>query len=405
LLSFDEIEQASGVPADQIASAGKALAQAPQGIIILGQDVLRTAGGFNNTLNALDLLLITGKLDHERSGLAVLTEENNEQGALEMGVVPEYLPGPSGTMDDGVVDTISEKWGREPASGLGLRLPDMIEAARDGRVKALYVVGENPLESLPSSCNVSDGLEKLDLLICQELFMTETAKLSDIVFPACSYAEKDGSFTNSEGIVQKVRRALDPVGDSHPDWEIFTQLSGFMGFPMDYESVKQIQDEINCFRPSVNEKVRVDRDVLDGFFKSATSGESIIQRYAVIEEIVDQRTPLTLVVGQSLFHSGRMSTFAKGLNAIQNKGELLMHPDDGSRYDVRDGSLVKIASEYGKAVVPVKFNERRPQGTVFFPEHFKRDIDAVLSMVTDPLTAVPYCRIEQVSITPVHSEA
>ena len=378
-LLLDDCEQTSCVSGDQIKAAAKAFAEAPKGIVIMGQGALRAPGAFEATLNVLDLLLLTGKLDQEESGLAVLTEENNEQGALEMGVVPEHLPEP------------------------GLRLPEIIEAARGGRVKAMYVVGENPIGSLPPSVKVRDALHHLDLLIVHELFMTETAKCADIVFPACSYAEKDGTFTNSEGVVQKVRRALDPIGESQPDWEVLVQLSNFMNVPMEYGSVQEVQDEISGFRVPMRKTPRPNRNILDKYIECETSSPEINRRYVVTQRQTNSGRPLILTVGQSLFHSGKMSTFAKGLNAIQAEGALVMHPDDGEKYSVEDGSTVKIVSDQGEAVVPVKFNERRPPGTVCFPEHFRTCIGPVLSMTTDSATGVPYCSSARVSITPVIS--
>ncbi len=380
-MSLFDCEQASGVSGEQIKAAAKAFSEAPKGIVLVGQGVLRSPGAFETTLNVLDLLLLTGKLDQEESGLGVLTEENNEQGAFEMGVAPEHVPGP------------------------GLRLPEMVEAARDGRVKAMYIVGENPIESLPPSVKVRDAFDKLDLLICHELFMTETAQCADIVFPACSYAEKDGTFTNSEGIGQKVRRALDPVGESQPDWEILAQLSNFMNLPMEYESVKDIQDEIRRSQIPMRKTPRPDRKILDMYIEGETSNSESNRRYAVTKVKTNDVRPLILTVGQSLFHSGKMSTFAKGLNAIQSEGALVMHPEDGAKNGVHDGSLVKMISDHGEAIIPVKFNERRPPGTVFFPEHFSAHIGAVLSMITDPTTGAPYFGLAYVSIEPSVSGA
>ncbi|MBQ26865.1 MAG: NADH dehydrogenase (quinone) subunit G [Nitrospiraceae bacterium] len=404
-LSLRDCAQVSGVSAAQIKVAAKVFAESPKCIVLMGQGVLRSPGAFETTLNVFDLLLLTGKLDQEGSGLAVLTEENNEQGALEMGVVPEYLPGPSDRMSDTAKQVIQTQWGVEPATGLGLRLPEIIEAARDGSVKAMYIVGENPIESLPPSVKVRDALNHLDLLICHELFMTETAKCADIIFPACSYAEKDGTFTNSEGVVQKVCRALDPIGESHPDWEILVQVSNFMNVSMEYGSVKDVQDEISRVQSSARKTAKLDRKVLDRYIECETSNPRVDSRYVVEKPKPRDGRPLILTVGQSLFHSGKMSTFASGLKAIQTVGALMMHPDDGEKYGVMDGSLVKMESEHGEAVIPVKFNERYPQGTVFFPEHFSGAIGAVLSMTIDSTTNAPYFGSAYVSIAPSVSGA
>src|SRR5438552_812527 len=222
----------------------KTFAGARRGVILIGQDLLQAAGGYAATVNLLDFLLLIGKLTQPGWGLAPLTEENNEQGAVEMGAMAEYLPGPTDITDPAARSLLAGVWKEEPPVSKGMRLLEMIEAARSGRLKALIVIGENPVRSLPASLKVAEALEKLELLVVQELFLTETARLADVVLPACSYAEKNGTFTNSEGSVQKVRQGLDPLGDSRPDWEILSSLSVLMGYPLEYGDAKEILKEI-----------------------------------------------------------------------------------------------------------------------------------------------------------------
>src|SRR2546427_6262102 len=222
----------------------KTFAGARRGVILIGQDLLQAAGGYEATVGLLDFLLLIGKLTQPGWGLAPLTEENNEQGAVEMGAMAEYLPGPTDITDAAAKSLLAGVWKEEPPVSKGMRLLDMIEAARRGRLKAMIVVGENPVRSLPASLKVNEALQKLDLLVVQELFVTETARLAHVALPACSYAEKNGTFTNSEGSVQKVRQGLDPLGDSRPDWEILSSLSVLMGYPLEYGDAKEILKEI-----------------------------------------------------------------------------------------------------------------------------------------------------------------
>tara|TARA_B100000315_G_scaffold172495_1_gene160979 strand:- start:13045 stop:15708 length:2664 start_codon:yes stop_codon:yes gene_type:complete len=401
--SLRDCAQVAWVSDDQIKTAATVFSESPNGIVLVGQGVLRSPGAFETVLNVFDLLLLTGKLNQEGSGLAVLTEENNEQGALEMGVVSEYLPGSSDRINNTEKQEAQMQWGSESVADIGLRLPEMIEAARDGRVRAMYIVGENPIESLPPAAKVRDALGHLDFIICHELFMTETAKCADIIFPVCSYFEKDGSFINSEGVVQKVRRALDPIGESQSDWVVLAQLSSFMHVPMEYSLVTDIQDEISRFRDSSRKAARPDRKVFDRYIEYEASNPKVDCRYVVEKPKTSDTRPLILTVGQSLFHSGKMSTFSQGLQAIQATGVLMIHPDDGEKYGVMDGSLVKMESDHGEAVIPVTFNERYPQGTAFFPEHFSEAIGEVLSMTIDPVTSVPYFGSAYISITSADS--
>ena len=397
-VSLDECERVSGVSGNQIVAAAKAFAESPRGVVLVGQGVLRSPGAFETTHNVLDLLLLTGKLDQEGSGLGVLTEENNEQGALEMGVIPEDLPVAPDRGNGAVTPTVEAH-----SLGRGLRLPEIVEAARDGRVRAMYVVGENPVESLPPSVDVRYALNRLDVLICHELFMTETARCADVVFPACSYAEKDGTFTNSEGVVQNVRRALDPIGESQPDWAVLAQVSNLMDVPMEYESIKDVQDTISRVRNPMRKTPRPDMRVLDAYIERTIPSSDVDHRYAIAPPEANDARPLILTIGQSLFHSGRMSMFAKGLTAIQPDGVLRMHPDDGAQYAIGDGGAVRIVSDHGEAIVTVKFDERQPPGAVFFPEHFRTLIGAVCTMTTDMTTCVPYFGSARVSVMPVRS--
>src|SRR5205809_1000079 len=227
----------------------RTFAGARRGVILIGQDLLQTPDGYEATVNLLDFLLLIGKLNQPGWGLAPLTEENNEQGAVEMGAIAEYLPGPTDITDPAARSLLAGVWKEEPPVSKGLRLLEMIEAARSGRLKALIVIGENPVRSLPASLKAAEALEKLELLVVQELFLTETAKLANVVLPACSYAEKNGTFTNSEGSVQKVRQGLDPLGDSRPDWELLSSLSVLMGYPLEYGDAKEILKEIRAAIP------------------------------------------------------------------------------------------------------------------------------------------------------------
>src|SRR5437870_4342380 len=181
-----------------------------------------------------------------RGRVKAVTDENNEQGAVEMGAMAEYLPGPTDITDPAARSLLAGVWKEEPPVSKGMRLLEMIEAARSGRLKALIVIGENPVRSLPASLKVAEALEKLELLVVQALFLTETARLAHVALPACSYAEKNGTFTNSEGSVQKVRQGLDPLGDSRPDWEILSSLSVLMGYPLEYGDAKEILKEIRA---------------------------------------------------------------------------------------------------------------------------------------------------------------
>src|SRR2546425_8156200 len=210
----------------------------------------------------------------------------------------------------------------------------MIEAARSGRLKALIVIGENPVRSLPASLKAAEALEKLELLVVQELFLTETARLADVVLPACSYAEKNGTFTNSEGSVQKVRQGLDPLGDSRPDWEILSSLSVLMGYPLEYGDAKEILKEIRAAIPGYRilgatpDPARVDSRTVEQYVSGGVA-DGPPTRYPRPPTPPPHRPTRDLPGGRAPLHSGAMSTKAKGLLEIQKEGKLIMNPVDG----------------------------------------------------------------------------
>ena len=400
------VPYAEGVSETTLRAIAKAFASARRGVILIGQDLLQAPGGHEAAVNLLDFLLLTGKLTQAGWGLAPLTEENNEQGALEMGATAEYLPGPADLADPAARSRMAGAWKDEPPIAKGMRLLEMLDAARAGKLKAMLIIGENPARSLPASAKAAAALEKLDLLIVQELFLTETAKLADVVLPACSYAEKTGTFTNSEGFVQKVRPGLEPVGDSRPDWEILSALSVMMGYPLEYGDAKEILKEIRTVIPGYRvlgataEPAQVDAKAVERYVITGFT-EDLSTRYSAGAEPKTNGHRWSLAVGQTLFHSGTMSTKAQGLLELQHEGKLIMNPADAQRLGITEGDRVRLTSATGEAMVPVTMLGRIPEGTLFFPESFKEALASLPSMIPDPVTGVPYSKQLLVSVEKV----
>jgi len=397
------VPYADGVNETTLRAMAKAFAGARRGVILIGQDLLQAPGGHEAAVNLLDFLLLIGKLTQPGWGLAPLTEENNEQGAVEMGATAEYLPGPAELADPAAQSRMADAWKDAPPTAKGMRLLEMLDAARAGNLKAMLIIGENPARSLPASAKVADALGKLDLLVVQELFLTETARLADVVLPACSYAEKTGTFTNSEGFVQKVRPGLEPVGDSRPDWEILSALSVMMGYPLEYGDAKEILKEIRAVIPGYRvlgatpEPAQVDAKAVEQYVAGGFA-KDLAARYATAESPKANGHRWTLTIGQTLFHSGAMSTKAQGLLELQHEGKLIMNPADAQRLGITEGGHVRLTSAAGEATVPVTMLGRIPEGTLFFPESFREALAGLPSMSLDPVTGVPYCKQMRVSV-------
>ncbi len=380
LPSFETIEKESGISEAAIREAGNLYAGASRGVLIFGRAILRSENGHQNVLNLADLAILAGQVGKEGSGILALAEENNELGAVEMGGATEYLPG------------------LIPAKAGGKTLVEMIDAAERGEIKALYIVGENPVRSLPQK-KVKEAFQKLDLLICNELFLTETAEIADVVFSAASFAEKDGRYTNQEGEIQKVRKAIDPVGGSKPDWMIFSLLAEKLGVPFRYKSTDEIWKEIVLNMPQ--NWPTSSKDTTKGTIASSVTPASSRAIVLPVEGKVSTTGSFNLQMGQSIYHSGKLSTYASGLNTIVAKEAVSIHPDDAELLGVAEGEMVAISHIMGAIEVPVAFSKRLSRGTLFFPEHFSLEIKKGLPLTLDPETNVPYGDCGVVSLSKI----
>ena len=402
-LSWDRIQAQAGLPTDTFTQAAQLFGQGKKVVILVGPGVLRSTGGFGMTMNLLDLLLITGKLTNPGCGLAPLAEENNDQGAFEMGGTGAILPGGGSLGDPEVRKNLSQAWGRPIPDTPGSSLPQMIEDAQQGKLKALIVVGENPLGSLPPSSGIHSALEKLEFLVCQELFLTETAKRAYVVLPACSYAEKDGTFINTEGHIQSVRKAIDLVGESRPDWEIFSALSVMMNDPMEYGEVKEIGKEIRNLLPGTRTlgpaplPAQPDSSAIARYV-TADYQRDVATRYQLPANESMDVSQVTLQVSQSLFHSGKYSRKAKGLLQVEATGKIYLHPKEADRVGIGDGDTVKVSNDLAEVILSVGLRERIPQGVAVFPEHFDEEVRRLLPYTVDSETQVPSFKVARVRL-------
>ncbi len=405
-VDWDAIREQSGLSHMDCEAAARTYARAERAVLLVGQDVLRSPGGEGMVTNLMDLQLLTGHLRRRGSGLGCLAEENNEQGAVEMGVVAEYLPGPSDPHAGEGRAAFTRAWGQDVPAGASATLTDMVSRANTGSIKSLFIVGENPVESLPPDARAAEALEALEFVVCQEMFLTETAKRAHVVLPACSIMEKDGTLTNTEGHVQRVRRAIEPLGESRPDWEIFAALSVLMNHPMEYADAKAILKEIRGTVPGyavlgpASAPPTVDEDTAARY---VTGGfrEDLDRRYTLRPSAVPPPGSLTLRLVQSPYHSGKYSTRAKGLMQIQGEGRLHIKTSMARRLGIEEGDTVRLSNERGEAAVSVTLQDRVPDDVVWFPEHFDRPVRALFSLRVDPQTGVPVWKETDVKVEKV----
>jgi formate dehydrogenase alpha subunit len=399
-LSWKQLEQTTGVAPACVREAARAFAGGRRVVVLVGPGVLRQPGGYHQLMNLLDLLLVTGHLTRPGCGLAPLAEENNDQGAVDMGAVAELLPGGADLNDRSARERLITLWKEDLPKSPGATLTELIEHAGAGALKGLLVVGENPVGTLGTAAKTA--LAQLDFLLCQELFLTETAAMAHVGLPACSYAEKSGTFTNTEGHVQAVRQAVEPVGESRPDWEILSALSILMGAPIEYGDAREILKEIRSLIPGYGllgpspTPPKVHQGALDSYRREGFA-QDLNSRYTLSPPPVPGHE-LTLLLNQSLFHSGKFSRRAKGLMMVQGTGALTMNPTDAEAHGLVGGESVRIRNGQGSFTATVTVHERVPRGIVVFPEHFDEEAKQLVALSVDPVTNVPYVRSAQVTL-------
>ncbi len=405
-LSLEQLALRAGVTEAQLREAATIFAEAPRAIILCAEGIVRRPGGYQNVLKLIDLAWVTGKLGRPGCGVNTLTEEVNEQGAADMGVAPEFLPGQVPFGDAAARERFEKAWDAPlPAKGSGAHMMDILARCRSGRIKALYLIGENPLATLPASAEVRQALERLDLLICQDPFLTETAHLAHFVLPACTYAEKDGTFTNLEGRVLRVRQAMDPVGESLPDWHILTALANGLGAQWAYESPQDVQNEIMKLLPGYYNlgQPRKLTPAADAYLSNGFTAE-VTARYASrVASQASRDRGFYLTIGQLLYHSGKLSTQAPGLIKIApSTRRLHMNPKDLERLGLADASKVKVTSDRGSLILGVQPDQAVMPGSCFFPEHFNDPpVKDLLTVEIDPTTGVPAFKSVWVDIAKV----
>ncbi len=399
-ISLEQVAKKTGLTVDNIKETAAMFAEAPRSIILCAEGIVRQPNGYHNVLKLIDLAWITGKLGRPGCGVSTVTEEANEQGAVDMGVAPEFLPGLAPFSDQAMRDKLAKAWNVTlPAAESGAHLMEILKRCKSGQIRALYVVGENPLATLPASMEVRAALDRLELLVVQDPFLTETGHMAHVVLPASTYAEKDGTFTNLEGRVLRVRQAMDAIGEAVPDWHIMAALANGLGCQWEYESAHDIQAEIMKLLPGYYNLGQPKKilPTADAYLSNGYAA-SVGGRYTTAE--LDGRRPFTLLMGQVLYHSGKLSTAAPGLIKIApNTGRLRMNAADMERLGLTDGDSVKLTSDRGSLQLPVQQDQAVASQTCFFPEHFNEPaVKDLMSVQIDTVTGVPSFKRTSVTI-------
>ena len=416
--SPERAEAISGVPADLIRKSARMYAKADRSSIVYSMGITQHTTGTDNVLSLANLAMLTGNVGRESTGVNPLRGQNNVQGACDLGALPNVYSGYQKVDDPAVKEKFEEAWGTEMSGEPGLTVVEMIEAASKGDLKALYIMGENPVLSDPNASHAAEVLDNMGFLVVQDIFLSETAELADVVLPAASFAEKEGTFTSTERAVQRIRTALPGPGEARPDWQIICDISTRLGYPMHYEDAGEIMDEIASVTP-IYGGMSFDRIGTGGLrwpcLDKEHPGTKFLHEgefarglgkfhpapFREAAELPDEEYPYLLTTGRQLyhFHTGTLSRRTAGLEELAPPVPCEINPEDAKRDGIEQGDSLEVSSRRGAVWAKAALTERSPRGTVFMPFHFREGAANVLTNdALDPIAKIPEYKVCAVKI-------
>ncbi len=414
------VEGITGIPAAELAEAARIYAKAERGCICYCMGITQHTTGTDNVKSLANLAMVCGNMGIEGGGVNPLRGQNNVQGACDMGGLPNVFPAYKPVTDEAARKLLEETWGVEGIPDKpGLVVTDMIPKIHDGDIKAMYIIGENPFVSDPDLGHVEDAFKHLDFLVVQDIFLTETAQKADVVLPSACFAEKDGTFANTERRVQRVRKAVEPPGNAMDDWWITCEIAKRMGYEMKYESSEEIHEEIRKVTPSYAGITyeRIDKVGLHWpcpntehpgtpvlHIGQFTRGKGMLHaiEYIPPAEQIDDEYPMYLTTGRLIYqyHTGTMTMKSEGLNERAPGTYVEISPQDAAKLELLDGQKVKVASRRGEIEVDVKVSDKAVSGTVFLPFHFAAAAaNRLTNAALDPVSKIPEYKVCAVKLS------
>lgn len=410
----------TGVPASDIAEAARMYATTSPATILYAMGITQHSHGTDNVRAVANLALLTGQIGRPSTGVNPLRGQNNVQGACDMGALPNVLPGYQKVEDPQVREKFEKAWGCHLSSSPGLTLTEVFEAAHAGRVKAVYLIGENPVLTEADTSSIEEAISRLELLVVQDIFMTETAQLADVVLPAASFAEKDGTFTNTERRVQRVRKAIEPVGNSRPDWQIICDIAKEMGAGgFDFAGHQEIMEEIRRLTPTYAGITyeRIDEVGIqwpcpdtehpgtpylyaERFNTPSGRAQFAPVSYIPPAEETSHEYPLILTTRRSIFHyHGTMSQKVAGMKALRGEEQVEINPVDAAALEIEDGETVWVVSRRGNVQTKAKISTATPPGVVSMTFHYPETRTNILTHgALDPIAKIPELKVCAVKI-------
>ena len=416
--TLESVEKITGVKAEDIRRIADLYARSEPSSIVYAMGITQHITGVDNVKSLANLAMLCGQIGKESAGVNPLRGQNNVQGACDMGGLPNVYPGYQSVTDGQIAEKFEKAWKVKLSLKPGLTVTEMTKAATSGELKAMFIMGENPMVSDADIQHVEKALKALDFVVVQDIFMSETARLADVVLPGVSFAEKDGTFTNTERKVKLVRKAIEPIGMSRQDWEIICDLSTRMGYPMSYDHPSQILEEVTQLTPSYG-GIYYDRIEKDGLHwpcpNRAHPGTPYLHKdrfsrglglfhaieYLPPEELPDKEYPYLLTTGRIYvhYHTGTMTRRSPSLNKEVAEGFAEINPRQAKELGIRQGEKIKVLSRRGEIEIKADLSERVEGDMIFIPFHFVESAANVLTNPAfDPIAKIPEFKVCAVKI-------
>ncbi|MDT8302680.1 MAG: formate dehydrogenase subunit alpha [Sedimentisphaerales bacterium] len=405
----EKAEQITTVPAEIIRQAARIYAGASTSSIVYSMGITQHTTGTDNVLSLANLSMLTGNVGKESTGVNPLRGQNNVQGACDLGALPNVYPGYQSVEDSKILAKFEKAWSKKLSPNKGLTVVEIFHAVETGDIKAIYIMGENPALSDPNLNRARKALDTVDFLVVQDIFLSETAQYADVVLPSACFAEKNGTFTNTERRVQRVRTAVPPPGRSRSDWEIICDLATKLGYKMSYDSAGQIMDEIASLTPIYGgisferiDSVSLQWPCLDkdhpgtkylhkGKFTRG-KGKFHTVSFKAPAESPGKKFPFVLTTGRQLyqFHTGTMTRKSAAINQVSPTGYVEIHLEDAGKLGIADGDTVEVSTIRGKVSTLAKVTKNIEKGWLFMPFHFCEGPANMLTIdALDPLAKIP----------------
>jgi len=407
------------VPVEDLKNAAELYASANKASIYYAMGITQHSSGTDHVKAVANLAMSCGNLGVENAGVNPLRGQNNVQGACDMGALPNVYPGYQKVIDPKVKEKFQKAWNVDYLSAKnGLTIPKIMDGAYEGTVKFIYVMGENPMVSDPDLNHIEKALEQLEFLVVQDIFLTETAEKADVVLPAACFAEKDGTFTNSERRIQRIRKAVNAPGEAKADWEIINTIMSKLGYENNFKNPSDIIDEIALVTPQYGgiDYERVEENGLQwpctdknhigtkylhkGKFAKGIGTFHEVE-YKAPAELVDEEYPLILTTGRILYHyhTRTMTGKHEGINGIAGEGYIEISPNTAASLNIEDGEKIKVSSRRGEIQTRAKITDIVNDEVVFMPFHYAEGAaNRLTNAALDPVTDIPEYKVCSVNI-------